>query len=388
MTSSPQSLIIAGGGLSGCLAALALAKLQPDVSVLLVESGPSFGGEHTWSFFDSDVSDDARWLIDPLVTARWDSYDVVFPKRRRTLRTAYNSVTSDRLDRLVRERLRPEQYRLSSPIEAVAPDHVRLASGERIEAAGVIDARGPANFSAMDLGWQKFVGCEYRFKEPHGLTRPIVMDATVDQTEGFRFVYCLPFDETHLLVEDTYYSLSPALDRQAILQRIEAYVETRGWKTVAVEREETGVLPVAMGGSIEALWAEGPGVAKLGLRGGFFHPTTGYSLPDAVRMALLVARQRDLGSAALDAVVRGEAMRLWKERGFYRILNRMLFDAADPPERYKVLQHFYRIDADAVARFYAGRSGLLDKARILSGKPPVPVGRALAALRRRRSRQG
>src|SRR5690606_14537493 len=106
MTSSPQSLIIAGGGLSGCLAALALTKLQADVSVLLVESGPSFGGEHTWSFFDSDVSYDARWLIDPLVTARWDSYDVLFPKRRRTLRTAYNSVTSDRLDRLVRERLR------------------------------------------------------------------------------------------------------------------------------------------------------------------------------------------------------------------------------------------------------------------------------------------
>src|SRR5690606_28841695 len=96
MTSSPQSLIIAGGRLSGCLAALALTKLQPDVSVMLVEGGPSFGGEDTRSVFDADGNDDARWLLDPLVTARWDSYDVVFTKHCSTLRTAYNSHTSDR----------------------------------------------------------------------------------------------------------------------------------------------------------------------------------------------------------------------------------------------------------------------------------------------------
>jgi lycopene beta-cyclase len=386
MGQEEDRLIIAGGGLSGCFAALALAKLRQNVPILLLESGQSFGGNHTWSFFETDVQEDARWLVDPLIAARWDAYDIRFPRRRRTLGTAYNSVTSDRLDRMVRDRLRPDQHRLGSRIEAIAPDHVRLAGGERIAAAGVIDARGPVNLSPLEAGWQKFVGHEYRFERPHGLVRPIVMDATVDQAEGYRFVYCLPFSDTRMLVEDTYYSLSPALDMPSLRKRIQAYVEASGWKGATLEREETGVLPVAMGGSVEALWKDLPGVPKLGLRGGFFHPTTGYSLPDAVRMAMVAARQPDLGSAALHDVLRREAARLWAERRFYRLLNRMLFHAVEPPERYKVLEHFYRLDPDVVARFYAGRSTLMDKVRILSGKPPVPVGRALAALRLKGSR--
>ena len=40
---------------------------------------------------------------------------------------------------------------------------------------------------------------------------------------------------------------------------------------------------------------------------------------------------------------------------------------------------FYRLPAPLIARFYAGRPRLSDKARVLSGKPPVPVAQALAA---------
>lgn len=380
MQAADNRLVIAGGGLAGSLATLALAKLRPEVPILLVESGESFGGNHIWSFFDPDVREEDRWLIDPLITARWPAYDVCFPKRQRTLPTPYNSASSDNLDRAVRERLRPDQYRLGSVIETLTPDHVRLAGGETIGASGVIDARGPSSVSALDLGWQKFVGREYRFDRPHGLERPIVMDATVDQAEGYRFVYCLPFSETRMLVEDTYYSLSPALDVPALRDRIAAYVAARGWRPAEVEREETGVLPVAMGGDVAALWQQDPGIARLGLRGGFFHPTTGYSLPDAVRMALLVARQPGLSSAALHRALKREATRLWKQRGFYRLLDRMLFRAAPPPRRYRVLEHFYRLDANLIDRFYAGRSTLADKARILSGKPPVPLGSAMGAL--------
>lgn len=380
MPDAENRLVIAGGGLAGSLAALALAKLRPEVPIILVESGESFGGNHVWSFFDPDVREQDRWLVDPIVMARWDSYDVHFPKRRRTLPTAYNSASSEQLDRTVRERLRPEQYRLGAAIDTIMPDGLRLESGETIPALGVIDARGPNDVSGLDLGWQKFVGREYRFDQPHGLERPIVMDANVDQTDGYRFVYCLPFSATRMLVEDTYYSLSPYLDVPTLQDRIAAYVAARGWQPAEIERQETGVLPVAMGGDVAALWNQQPGIAKLGLRGGFFHPTTGYSLPDAVRMALLVARQADLSSKALHRVLEQEATRLWKQRRFYRLLDRMLFRAAPPPQRYKVLEHFYRLDAGLVDRFYAGRSTLTDKARILSGKPPVPIGSAIGAL--------
>jgi len=33
-----------------------------------------------------------------------------------------------------------------------------------------------------------------------------------------------------------------------------------------------------------------------------------------------------------------------------------------------------------IGRFYAGQSSLFDQARVLTGKPPVPIGRAMKAL--------
>ena len=80
--------------------------------------------------------------------------------------------------------------------------------------------------------------------------------------------------------------------------------------------------------------------------------------------------------------VRGPGrIRLWGERRFYRLLNRMLFRAAGPERRWRVFQRFYGLPEGVVRRFYAGRSTALDKARILAGKPPVPVVAALRQLR-------
>jgi lycopene beta-cyclase len=381
MTASTPTLVIAGGGLAGCLAALAIAERRPDEPLLLLEGEDRFGGNHVWSFFDGDVAQEDLWLVEPLIGSRWADHEVRFPRRRRTLGFGYNSIRSERLDQVVRARLRPDQYRLGARIAALKPEEVRLENGESIAAGGVVDARGAANLEGLDLAWQKFVGRTYRFEEPHGSTRPVIMDALVDQEDGYRFVYTLPFSATELLIEDTYYSEGPKLDVPLLRQRIEKYL-LEAWQPAEMAREETGVLPVALGGDVARLWrARDAPVARLGLRGGFFHPTTGYSLPDAVRNATLLAAQPNLSTAALHWLYRGRALSLWREREFYRMLNRMLFRAAAPADRYRVLEHFYRLPDPVIARFYAGQSTALDKLRILSGKPPVPVGKALGAMR-------
>ncbi|PNB53132.1 lycopene cyclase, partial [Pseudomonas sp. GW531-E2] len=69
-----------------------------------------------------------------------------------------------------------------------------------------------------------------------------------------------------------------------------------------------------------------------------------------------------------------------RARGFYRMLDKLLFRAAGPDERYRILERFYRLDPQLVRRFYAGQSTMMDKARILTGKPPVPITRALRAI--------
>lgn len=380
-TSLSCDVAIVGGGLAGGLIALALAKKRPGLDVRLIDAGAEIGGNHLWSFFVSDIAPADRWILAPLISYGWTRYDIAFPAHRRTLDSIYYSIESERLDTVVRATLPRHAVMTGCDVTELTATMVLLADGTQITAGGVIDARGPGNLTRLDLGWQKFVGREFALAEPHDDPRPMVMDATVSQLDGYRFVYCLPFAATRMFVEDTYYSDTPTLDRAVITDRIDDYAAARGWQVERVLREESGVLPVAMGGDFEGYWgSSGLGIAKAGMRAGLFHPTTGYSLPDAVRTAALIVRASDLSGAALHTLTHGFAKTTWQDRGFYRMLDRMLFRAADPEERYRVLERFYRLDPHLVRRFYAGQSTMMDKARILTGKPPVPIGRALQAI--------
>ena len=372
---------IVGAGLAGGLIALALAAAHPALDVRLIDAADVVGGNHLWSFFGSDVAAADRPLVAPLVTHSWPAYDVAFPRHARTIGAAYYSIESAALHRAVSRTLPPGALMLGRKVLAASATAVVLADGDRIEAMGVIDARGPGDLSLLDLGWQKFVGGELALAEPHGSPHPMVMDATVAQIDGYRFVYCLPFAADRMFVEDTYYSDTPDLDPLTLAARIDDYADARGWRVTDVGRIEQGVLPVAIGGDFDAYWRSGGArVAKAGMRAGLFHPTTGYSLPDAIRLAHRLAARTDFAGAALHDATFDYARARWQERGFYRMLDAMLFKAAEPEERYRVLERFYTLAPGLIGRFYAGRSTMMDKARILTGKPPVPVARAVRAI--------
>jgi lycopene beta-cyclase len=374
-------LAIVGGGLAGGLIALAMTRHRPDARMVLVEAGETLGGNHVWSFFDSDVDAADRPWVDPLVAHRWQGYDVAFPKLRRELRQGYNAITSARFDRVIRGALPAERIVTGQKAIEVTPGSVTLDDGTRIEAAGVIDTRGAGDLSLLECGWQKFLGRELRLGTRHGLTRPMVMDAAVEQRDGYRFVYLLPFGPDRLFVEDTYYSDTPDIDRAFLAGSISAYAASHGWPVEGAEHEEQGALPVVMAGDFDAYWRSGgAGVAKAGMRAGLFHPTTGYSLPDAVRTARFVASLSDWSAPGLHDALHRFARRAWEARSFYRLLNRMLFKAAEPDERWRVLKRFYTLDEALVGRFYAARATPWDKARILFGRPPVPIGRAWKAI--------
>ncbi|HEX8554562.1 MAG TPA: lycopene beta-cyclase CrtY [Sphingomonas sp.] len=372
---------IVGAGLAGGLLALALHGRHPDLDVRLIDGGTSVGGNHLWSFFGSDVAPEHRWIVAPAVAHAWRGYDIAFPKHARSIDETYYSIESERLDAVVRRTLPSHALMLGRRALATSATAVVLADGDRIEARGVVDARGAGDMSMLEVGWQKFVGLELQLAADHGAPRPMVMDATVKQIDGYRFVYCLPMAPDRMFVEDTYYSDTPDLDRLTIAARVEEYATARGWTPTQRLRKEAGVLPVAIGGDFEAYWrAGGAKVAKAGLRAGLFHPTTGYSLPDAVRTAAMIAERTDFSGPALHDATYALAKASWGARGFYRMLDAMLFRGAEPDERYRVLEHFYRLDPKLIGRFYAGQSTMRDKARILIGKPPIPISRALAAI--------
>ncbi len=390
--SNHADMIIVGAGLSGLLTAWRCLDVNSEIRITMIDAADKIGGDHTWSFNLSDVAPELRDWIAPFIAYQWPRYDVKFPNRKRTLDIPYCTGNSDTLRSCVQPHIYSGRLklRLNSPAAELAANNVTLENGETLKAACVLDARGFEPNENVFLGYQKFVGHVIKTPAPHGLENPIIMDATVEQLGGYRFVYCLPYSETEMLVEDTYYTDGAELRSQEVDARIKDYIrDNLELKEYNIIRREKGVLPITLAVDGDARYV--PQQArinqpiKLGIRGGYYHAVTGYSFPEAMKSANLiaVAIQRGLknGEAGFYTALDDEMCK--HERGHYsdetflRLLNRMLFRAAKPDARFKVLQRFYGLNSGLIARFYAGQLTWRDKLRILAGKPPVPVTKAL-----------
>lgn len=360
--------VLVGGGLQNGLTALAIRATQPAVRIVMIERGRAPGGNHTWCFHAGDLPPGAADWIEPVVVERWSGYDVAFPRRQRTLATPYACVSSQRLAEGVRAALSQPGSRLwtEASAEEVHADRVVVrdsAGTHEICATAVIDARGPDRASIGACGWQKFLGQELVLDEPHGLQRPMLMDATVPQLDGFRFMYVLPLAQDRLLVEDTYFSNGAELDVCVLRDRIAEYAAARAWRGTVV-REETGVLPMPW--ELAEPSASAPLVA--GYAGSWFHPVTGYSFPIAARLAAFVAGRTasELFGVELEALASTHARQL----EFAKKLTRMMFRWFTPDQRYNVLEQFYRLPDATIRRFYALELTALDRARVFAGRPP------------------
>jgi len=361
--------VLVGGGLQNALLTLAIRHVRPEARIALVESGLVLGGNHTWSFHQDDVPPDAQVWVEPLVARRWSSYRVVFPELERTFDTHYAAVSCDRLDRVVTRALTESEgcaLHLGVAARSVLSNEVYLDDGRVLHGKLVVDARGPV-IEPLEgaVGYQKFVGLELLLRRPMQMLVPTLIDADVPQHDGFRFVYTLPFEPTRVLVEDTYYSESKELDVERIVRGILDRAHSRGLEVDAIARTETGVLPLPLE-RMPAPSRGGPLVA--GYQGGFFHPTTGYSFPLAVRLARHVAScaPEDVFGAHWDVLV----ARHERQARFAMMLNRLLFGAIAADERWRVLERFHRLPEATIRRFYALSTTATDRARIVCGRPP------------------
>ena len=122
-------LLIAGGGLAAGLLALAIRQRRPGTRVTIVERGERIGGNHLWSFFESDVAPADMPLVAPLVAQRWAGYDVAFPAYRRTIGMPYHTIESERLDAALRTALPAEDIVTGVAIRALDRGTAFLADG-------------------------------------------------------------------------------------------------------------------------------------------------------------------------------------------------------------------------------------------------------------------
>lgn len=360
--------VAVGGGLQSALLVLTLRAQRPQARIAVIEQGPRLGGNHTWSFHGSDLDAAAQRWIQPLVVHRWEGYDVRFPEFTSILDRSYMSINTARLHDVVQGQLAVEGSDLFTGCVAsgVHSDRVVLEDGRELRAGLVIDARGPDSVERpAECGFQKFLGQELRLTRDHGLQRPILMDACVDQTHGYHFVYALPIAPDRLLVEDTFFNTSPEIHHDQSRRTMQEWCEARGWHMASVEREEEGVLPMPWSGSLPAT---GTGPIRGGYAGGWFHPGTGFSLPVAARLAQAIA------SLSI-ADIRAGGLRPWfieqqRQSEYCHFLNRLLFRWYPPHMRQHIFARFYRLPDDLIERFYALRLKPADRLRLVVGQPP------------------
>ncbi|CAM3386696.1 lycopene beta-cyclase CrtY [Paracoccus nototheniae] len=377
-----HDVVLAGAGLANGLIALALRAARPDLRVLLLDRAAGPGDDHTWSCHDTDLTPEWLARLTPLRRANWSGQQVRFPQHSRQLRAGYGSLEGGALMRTVTDA--GAEILWNSDVAMLDESGATLKDGTRIDAPCVIDGRGAQPSAHLTVGFQKFVGIEIETEGPHGVPRPVIMDATIPQEDGYRFIYLLPFTPTRILIEDTRYSDGGDLDDAALAQASHDYAQAKGWRGAEVRRER-GILPIALAHDAAGFWADhATGAVPVGLRAGFFHPVTGYSLPYAAQVADVVARlPGPLTTDRLRTALRDFALARARQDRFLRLLNRMLFRGCAPDRRYTLLQRFYRMPEGLIERFYAGRLTPLDRLRIVTGKPPIPLRTAIRCLRER-----
>ncbi|MXP67134.1 lycopene beta-cyclase CrtY (plasmid) [Pantoea sp. Nvir] len=377
MTSQKYDVLLLGAGLANGLLALRLKQCQPNLQVLLVDDNTQAGGNHTWCFHEDDLNSQQHHWISPFVVHRWPGYEVRFPHLMRQLDLGYSCITSTRFNEVLHSELN-EMLLLNQTVVCCMPDHVQLASGKILQARVIIDGRGYQPNSALQIAFQLFFGQEWTLSQPHQLKRPILMDATVEQKRSYHFVYTLPLSPTCLLIEDTYYTDDTLLVIEHARENIFNYANRQGWQLKILEREEHGILPITLTGDFDRFWQHRQ--PCVGMRAGLFHPTTGYSVSLAAFLADALTADCTFSPEMLPSQIYYFARLAWRHHCFFRMLNRMLFLSGNADQRWQVIQKFYRLPQEVIARFYAGKLTLADWVRILSGKPPVPVLTAIHAI--------
>jgi lycopene beta-cyclase len=333
------------------------------VPLLIVEERENFGGGSHRLFADAELGPEGAALIEPIAPARWPGFYLAFPDLARKMKGEYGDLDAGSLHQAMIAALSPGQYRLGTRVVAVREDALVLDGGETIKAEGAIDARGAANLSTLELLYEARLERDYRLGAPHGVDRPVPIDATVDQGAGLRYFECVPLDENRLAIADICVSERSQYDEQAGA-RIDAYVKARGWNRPKALAERGATRPLAHGGDFAAFWRLGGArVAKIGLRGGFVHPVSGRAVADAARTASLLARQRSFAGAALHDAFEAEAKQLWKRRELARSIVGAI--AGTPAEgRLAFAERLHRLNGALLERLFADRLGLLDRGRL------------------------
>lgn len=284
---------VAGAGLSGLMAAEMLTRIYPGEQTVLIDPSFEVRNDRTWCYWTTGASP-----FPELVSKRWNNLTVSY--NGRSLSSAgsgfrYECVTEGDFRRKFLHGLRGRSNLtfvkgLAQQILSEENSATVHMEGQTIRAGTVFNTAlpVPAAKPAFTRLVQHFLGWEVETEKPVFASSAVtLMDFDVDQSNGFAFMYVLPFSEKAALVEITYFSkvrLETALYEQQLKRWL---LEKLGLPDsgYAVTRVESGSIPME-----DTVFKrhETERIINLGTIAGFVKPSTGYAFKQTVsRMRLL-----------------------------------------------------------------------------------------------------
>jgi len=368
--------VVAGGGLSGLsLVAHLAASPWRDRSVLVVDDAEHQPGAVRWGSWT-----DRPGLLDAAVSRSYRQVrvhaagsDGIVPLGR----YRYRSVRRADLCRVVHGMLvdRPGFVMRRGRVEAVVdgPDHAEvLLDGQRVEARWAFDSVTPPPAGGEPDARLAFTGWDVECARPvFDADTPTLFDFRTPQAAGPAFVYVLPDDRRHALVEITAFvphrlvPPSRTARSEALAEYLDTVLRCGGFRVAC---EESAVLPLHVQPPRETRQR----VRAIGARAGLIKASTGYAYER-------IQRDCDRITASLTRCDHPFAATPAHRR--HRLLDAVMLDALDHDpglleEMFARL--FLRNPAERVLRFLDEDTGVGEELRLITSLPPAPYLRAAA----------
>ncbi len=362
-------ILIIGAGLSGLLTFIKLYKDHPELKLTMIDSAPGFNPHKTWSCHESDLPVDSDW-IHFYVDKYWKKSKVIFPKFEKIDNSAYLSIKSESFYEKIPSDIKKHIFWNQKILKTIKNN---VYTQDTIyQASTIIEASGNNIIPSGHFAYQDFVGYTIKTPLPHGINEPVIMDSHVEQKNGFRFIYSLPWSENEVLIEDTRYHLNKTATFASIEFDLKEYLNQKFPQGYEVVKKEQGSLPLPL--SLDYYLKNFPRSSNaIGYRGGFFHGTTGFSLPFAIEIANKIAAQKIIKQETLESLLWREWLIQIKKLKTNVFFNKLIFISAIPNESYKIFQRFYELPQWTREHFYKNQLDFKTLLRIFTPIPPPPI---------------
>ena len=281
--------IICGGGASGLLLLQALTQdtFFSNKKILLIEKEIKNSNDRTWSFWEQ-----SKGSFDDLIIKKWNYASFVGPDFKRNfsltpyhykmLRSAsfYKKYSPEKTKSKNNKILRATVHKIKTEVKGcrVYTDKGNYSASKVF--SSLFDPKSLISQSKYPVLKQHFIG--WFIKAPKGSFDPdkiLFMDFNIPQSKQTRFLYLLPQDDQHALVEYTLFS-KELLKNNEYENGIKKYLTEIGITDYKIEEKEQGNIPMSC---YPFNKSNTHSLLHIGTAGGWTKASTGFTFMNTVR---------------------------------------------------------------------------------------------------------